>query len=210
MSKMCKAYNQLYPKAYIDNKNINLIPIKSMAPNVKYLEFELKIHHTAEFDMNIAPFSDIWRFWPQLVGLKITVVKAKYPNRNNDADFFGICEEETEILREKDQNSLRSVNIVQVMLSVLSMSGKHDGQIGFTFWCQYASSGTGRDQNLFTVLELQNMAFELTFWDWNDYTDAAPTFLSQQILAFRRMQHTAVELAWVPTVQPSWGSITVR
>ena len=118
-----------------ENKHLNLIPIQSMAPDVTWLE--LKISHTFKFDVDVAPFSDIWKLWPQLVGLRITV-SAKYPNRNYDADFCGIYEEEAEILREKDANYLRNVHIVPVRPSILTMTSKYDGLIEFNcyFLCQ--------------------------------------------------------------------------
>ena len=101
------------------NKNINLVPIQSLAPKMTLLE--LKILHTSDFDADLAPFRDIWKLWPQLVGLKINV-KAQYSNRNYDADFCGIWKEEAQILREKDEEYLRSLHIVPVRPSVLTMT----------------------------------------------------------------------------------------
>ena len=180
------------------NKNLNFMPITSIAPNVTLLE--LKLYHTSGFDVDIAPFSDIWRFWPQLVQLKVDVA-ADLPNRNYDADFCGIYEEEAEILRDKEETYLLNVHIVPVRPSVLAMNStcKNVHYVSFIVYGRRSCF-----EHMFsTFLELRKLALEIDFRAWNDSTDGCPTFLSPvtQILAFRRMLQTVITLGGVVMLQ---------
>ena len=106
---------------YLPDKNLNLIPIKSLAPDLTSLE--IKIYKFFHLSVDVAPFSDIWTLWPQLVELKVNV-SARRPNRNYDADFCGIFEEEAEVLRGQNEEYLQKVHVVPIRPCVLTMARK--------------------------------------------------------------------------------------
>ena len=71
------------------------------------------------------PFSEIWELWPRLEELEVSgdclILRDSY-----DAEFCGIHPEEAKILREKDDEYLKTVNIVPIRPSILTMKSKSD------------------------------------------------------------------------------------
>ena len=103
---------------------MNIPQLKAVFPHVTTLK--LRAHSRTDgrfYDSDVVSLSDIWEMYPALEELKIKG-KADKLNSNYDAQFCGIFEEEAEMLREKDEEYLRTVNIVPIRPSVLTMPSK--------------------------------------------------------------------------------------
>ena len=100
---------------------INIPQLRAVFPNVTTLHLRRpRWSHVCFYDSDVVSLSDIWEMYPALEELKIKG-KADKPNSNYDAQFCGISEEEAELLREKDEEYLRAVNIVPIRPSVLTI-----------------------------------------------------------------------------------------
>ena len=72
--------------------------IPSLFPNVRVIE--LRVIDTILLGQHPLPFAGIFQVWPNLEELEVTGGR-NYLDRNYDADFCGIHEQEAEFLREK-------------------------------------------------------------------------------------------------------------
>ena len=105
----------------LEDKEIHMLPLKSLAPKISSLH--LRLTHSAALSLDAAPFAKIWEFWPELVELEVSV-GCKYPDRNHDAIFCGLHEEEVEFLKTQTDEYLQTVHIVPVRPSVTTMLSK--------------------------------------------------------------------------------------
>ena len=115
-------------KLAISDKRINMIPLRWLTPNI--VSLELDVSQSWETEADIVPFLKIWELWPKLEVLKVAG-GVNYLERNYDADFCGIHEEEAAFLREMGMDFLTAVHIVPAKPSVLTMLSKL-----FTCWCK--------------------------------------------------------------------------
>ena len=89
----------------------NLVEIKAAFPHVIALELYL-------CQSEYAPCGEVWELWPNLEQLKLSVTWITV-RKNYDAEFCGIHKEEVELLREMDDEFLRTVQIVPIRPSLL-------------------------------------------------------------------------------------------
>ena len=94
---------------------LDLSPLKHLAPNITLFELEFRAHSA-----HILVFSQICQLWPQLEVVKIKG-SGCFPERNYDADFCGIYEEEASYLREQGEQFLDVVHIVPIKPSLMTM-----------------------------------------------------------------------------------------
>ena len=92
---------------------VNLVELKSAFPRLTSLELSL---YRAEH----VPCGEFWELWPTLEELKFSGTESIL-RQNYDAEFCGISEQEAELLRGMDEEYLRSVQIVPIQPSLLTM-----------------------------------------------------------------------------------------
>ena len=92
-------------------------------------EIKAVFPHAASLDLTLSkldhvPCAEIWELWPDLEELKVHV-RGCPKIKNNDAEICGVHEEEAENLRGMDDEFLRTVQIVPIRPSLLTMESKY-------------------------------------------------------------------------------------
>ena len=103
----------------IDSGPPNLLFFEAIFPNVSTLKI------TCTLLAGCVPYSRIWDNWPRLEELEISDEgMGMVLSKNYDDEFCGIHPEEAELLREKDEEYLKAVNIVPEKHGILTMKSK--------------------------------------------------------------------------------------
>ena len=97
---------------------INMSSIKTVFPNVTSLGIIMQ--DTDVTEAHLPPFQEIWELWPNLAEFSFEG-KTNFLERNCDADFCGINEQEVELLRRMDEEYLKAVHIVPIRPCPLTM-----------------------------------------------------------------------------------------
>ena len=95
----------------------NLIQVRTLFPHVTSLDYDHLM------PPGHVPCREFWELWPQLEELRVSGVY-NMPGKNYDAIFCGMTEEEAELLREMDDEFLRTVLLVPVRPSLLTVPSK--------------------------------------------------------------------------------------
>ena len=130
MSNVPRYYSKSVRKLVlkVELRRVNLFQLQAVFPNVSVLK--LSVCGNDRFGAELAQFSDIWKYWPDLHSLKIDGIMISI-GRNFDADFCGIHEEEAEWLRQQSTKYLKKVHIVPIMPCLLTMKSKKLCQLSF-------------------------------------------------------------------------------
>ena len=97
---------------------MNTLSIKTVFPNVTFLKIVMEDTNVTQ--ANLPPFQQIWERWPDLEEFYFGG-KNTFLERNCDADFCGIHEEEAELLRGMDEGYFKAVQIVPIRPCPLTM-----------------------------------------------------------------------------------------
>ena len=112
----------------VDCQQINISALQTMFPNVLHLSFAIYVRGRKKSNFEL--LKKIWESWPHLLDIEISTDHqvpssgAKSLMLRYDANFLGIHEEEAEVLGQQDDDYLRSVHIVPLRPSLLTIPGE--------------------------------------------------------------------------------------
>ena len=159
--------------------DIDLSPLKFLAPNITSLELDL---FQPPYLYEI--FSEIWDFWPRLELVKIKGSGGEH-ERNYDADFCGIHEEEASYLRGQGEEFLKAIHIVPTKPSPLTMTSESSCKI---IECPPVVSLTDR----LSFTDLRKLSVDIRFWRSKDHPRMILISDVTKLLVVKRMRERGV------------------